>query len=37
MQAELSIVIHHDSFKFILMPGITIWLWMCVIAQRAET
>ena len=37
MKAELSIIIHHDFFKFILMPGFAIWLWMCVIAQRVET
>src|SRR5216684_1052287 len=34
MQAELSIFVHHDFFKFILMPGFAIWLWMCWIAGR---
>jgi len=36
MQAELSIIIHHPFFKGAVI-FIAIWLWMCWIAQRAET
>ncbi len=30
----MKIIIAHDFFKFIFMPGFTIWLWMCWIAGR---
>ena len=36
MQAELSIIVHHPNFQGAVI-FLAIWLWMCVIAQRAET